>query len=272
VTHLTPLFVPADRPERFAKAASSGADAMIIDLEDAISPDVKDQARLPLIRQGILPGDIDIFVRVNAQGSLWHKDDIDALTGLRIAGIMLPKSENAGAIERLHRETGWPLVALIETARGLAGCRDIACAAGVMRLAFGSIDYAADLGMAHGRETLLAARAEIVLASRLAGLPPPIDGVTTSIDDEALVADDARYAVSLGLGGKLCIHPKQIAPTLRGFAPSEAEMAWARRVLAAPESGAVSVDGMMVDAPVRIRAGNILTREKSLMQNQREVK
>ncbi len=111
-----------------------------------------------------------------------------------------------------------------------------------------------------------------VLASRLAGLPAPIDGVTTLIDNEALVADDARYAASLGLGGKLCIHPKQIVPVLCGFAPSEAEMAWARRVLAAPARGAVSVDGMMVDAPVRLRAGNILTREKSLMQKQREFK
>jgi citrate lyase subunit beta/citryl-CoA lyase len=92
------------------------------------------------------------------------------------------------------------------------------------------------------------------------------------IDNEALVADDARYAASLGLGGKLCIHPKQIVPVLCGFAPSEAEMAWARRVLAAPARGAVSVDGMMVDAPVRLRAGNILTREKSLMQKQREFK
>jgi citrate lyase subunit beta/citryl-CoA lyase len=92
------------------------------------------------------------------------------------------------------------------------------------------------------------------------------------IDDDALVTNNAHYAASLGPGGRLCIHPKQIVPVLCGFAPSEAEMAWAIRVLAAPESGAVSVDGMMVDAPVRLRAGNILTREKSLKQNQREFK
>jgi citrate lyase subunit beta/citryl-CoA lyase len=153
---------------------------------------------------------------------------------------------------------------LVETARGLAACRDIACAAGVTRLAFGSIDYAADLGMAHVRDALLIARAEIVLASRLAGLPAPIDGVTTAIDDDETIADDARYAAALGFGGKLCIHPRQIPPVRRGFAPSDAELAWARRIIVAPEGGAVSVDGTMVDAPVRLRARQILVRAKAV--------
>jgi citrate lyase subunit beta/citryl-CoA lyase len=270
MTHVTPLFVPADRPERFAKAASSGADAVIIDLEDAVGADAKDQARSALRRQGVLPEDVDIFVRVNAQGSVWHEDDIAALSGLRIAGIMLPKSEHAAAIETLHRATGFSVMALVESARGIAACRDIARAAGVARLAFGSIDYAADLGMAHSRETLLAARAEIVLASRLAGLPAPVDGVTMAIDDDELTADDARYAAALGFGGKMCIHPQQIAAARRGLAPSAAEMAWARRVLAAPESGAVSVDGMMVDAPVRLRARNILSRGNAVRRDDTE--
>jgi citrate lyase subunit beta/citryl-CoA lyase len=118
--------------------------------------------------------------------------------------------------------------------------------------------------MAHVREAMLAARSEIVLASRLAGLPAPIDGVTTAIDDEEMIADDARYAAALGFGGKLCIHPRQIAAVRRGFAPAEADVAWAQRVLAAPEGGAVSVDGMMVDAPVRLRARNILSRGKAV--------
>ncbi|WP_035189420.1 aldolase/citrate lyase family protein, partial [Acidiphilium sp. JA12-A1] len=88
---------------------------------------------------------------------------------------------------------------------------------GVARLAFGSIDFCADLGAAHTREALLHARAELVLAARLAALPPPIDGVTTAIDDEAAIEDDARHAASLGFGGKLCIHPRQIAPARQGF-------------------------------------------------------
>jgi citrate lyase subunit beta/citryl-CoA lyase len=101
---------------------------------------------------------------------------------------------------------------------------------------------------------------EIVLASRLAGLPAPIDGITTAIDDDVTITDDARYAAALGFGGKLCIHPKQVAPALRGFAPSEAEIAWARLIIDAPEEGAVLIGGTMVDAPVRLRAQQIIIR------------
>ena len=108
------------------------------------------------------------------------------------------------------------------------------------------------------REALLGARSEIVLASRLAGLPRPIDGVTTAIADETLIEDDARYAHALGFGGKLCIHPKQIAAARRGFAPSADEIAWAKTVIAAPGAGAVSTGGIMVDAPVRLRVRQIL--------------
>lgn len=264
VVSIAPLFVPADRPERFAKAAGSGADAVILDLEDAVGADAKELARSALWQPGILPTGIDVFVRINASNTIWHEGDINALAGLQIAGIMLAKAESANQIEALHRRAKRPVIALIESARGFAACRDIACAIGVMRLAFGSIDYAADLGMAHVRDALLAARLEIVLASRLAGLPAPIDGVTTAIDDDGLIADDASYASALGFGGKLCIHPKQIAAVLRGFAPSDAEVAWARRIIEAPEGGAVSVDGTMVDAPVRLRARQILLREPTV--------
>lgn len=267
IVNVTLLFVPADRPERFAKAAASGADAVVLDLEDAVGAGAKEEARQTLRRPGILPEGVNIFVRVNAAGSTWHEDDIAALAGLPIVGIMLAKTESAGQAEALHRGTSLPVLALVETALGLAACRGIASAAGVERIAFGSIDYAADLGMAHVREALLSARTEIVFASRLAGLPAPIDGVTTAVDNDELITDDARYAAALGFGGKLCIHPKQIAPVLRGFAPAEAEMAWARRILAAPEGGAVSVDGMMVDAPVRLRAKQILLRGAAISGN-----
>jgi len=260
MTALVSLFVPGDRPERFVKAAGSGAGAIIIDLEDAVGVGAKEQARSVLRRPGILPTGVEVFVRINSAGSLWHEADIDALVGLQLTGIILPKTENRGQIEDLFRSTNLPVVALIETAQGLAACRDIASAAGVTRLAFGSIDYAADLGMAHIREALLSARMDIVLASRLAGLPAPIDGVTTAIDDDVTITDDARYAAALGFGGKLCIHPKQVAPAMRGFVPSEGEIAWARLVIDAPKEGAVSVGGTMVDAPVRLRAEQILIR------------
>lgn len=129
--------------------------------------------------------------------------------------------------------------------------------AGVARLAFGSVDFCADLGSAHLREVLLPARFELVLASRLAGLSAPIDGVTVQLDDPQISAEDAAHARDLGMSGKLCIHPKQIAAIRSAFAPSESDLAWAQRVLASGE-GAVSVDGAMVDEPVRLRARRLL--------------
>jgi citrate lyase subunit beta/citryl-CoA lyase len=255
ISCIAPLFVPGDRPERFAKAAASGADAIIIDLEDAVAPERKAAARAALQPEDLPPG-ISVFVRVNALGTPWHDADVAALAGLGLTGVMLPKAEAGAAISALAAALpGKAIIALVESANGLAAAREIAACAG--RLAFGSIDYCADLGMAHGREMLLSARAEIVLASRLAGLPAPLDGVCTSIDAAAEVEEDARYARAFGFGGKLCIHPQQIAPTRAGFAPTAAQIDWAERVLAAG-GGAVTVDGKMVDAPVRLQARQIL--------------
>ena len=250
---IAPLFVPASRPERFAKAAASGADAVILDLEDAVPPDEKISARAALTTDFT---DLPVFVRVNAQGSLWHLGDLEAVGRLGAAGIVLPKARRdafAAVPETL------PVIALIETAEGLAQAREIASRPGVVRLAFGSLDYAADLGCAHIRAALLVARNELVIASRLASHLPPVDGVTEAIDDDDRVTDDARYARNLGFGGKLCIHPRQIAPTRLGFMPTVAEVAWARRVATAGD-GAVSVDGTMVDGPVRLRALALLAR------------
>jgi len=258
LTCLAPLFVPADRPDRFAKAAASGADAIIIDLEDAIAPDRKAEVRDSLSRDE-LPAS-PILLRVNGASTAWFAGDMTAALALGIEGLLLPKVETTDDIAKVRAAGLFNIVALIETARGLANVRAIA--SGVARLAFGSIDYAVDLGCAHEREALLAARSEIVLASRLAGLPPPLDGVTTAIDDPAAAEADARYAASLGFAGKLCIHPRQIAAVKAGFAPTAAEVDWANAVLAAPEGGAMRVAGTMVDAPVRLRARQILARRR----------
>lgn len=254
---LVPLFVPGDRPERFGKAASAGADAVIIDLEDAVAPQAKAPARDALPAALATP----MLVRVNAAGTPWHAEDVAAAARIGPTGVMLPKAEDMATLDQVAAVLGpsIPLIALIETARGLAAARALAAHPAVRRIAFGSIDFSADLGCAHVREALLAARAELVLASRLAGLAAPVDGVTTAIDDAALITDDARHARALGFGGKLAIHPRQIAPIRAGFAPDAAEIAWAERVLASGDSAA-AVDGAMVDEPVRIRAKAILAR------------
>ncbi|WPY96397.1 CoA ester lyase (plasmid) [Limimaricola variabilis] len=252
----TLLFVPANRPERFAKAAASGADAVILDLEDAVAREDKVMARAALdMRFTELP----VIVRVNAIGTEWHDADLAAVCALGAAAVMLPKSETPETLAAVHRQLGggMPILALIENARGLAQARAIATAEGVVRLAFGSIDYCADLGCAHLREVLQPARAELVLASRLTGIAAPVDGVTTDLSDPEITRLDAGHARDMGMTGKLCIHPRQVAPTASAFLPSEAECDWARRVLASGD-GAVVIDGAMVDEPVRIRARTIL--------------
>ena len=255
------LFVPADRPERWTKAFASGADAVILDLEDAVVASAKPGARRAL-REGsdvLAASPCPVLVRVNARSGEDHLLDIDAIRGLGLAAVMLPKAETAADVEATSAATGRPVVALIESARGLAAARTIAAACS--RIAFGSIDFAADMGSAHTRAALASARSELVLASRLAGRAAPIDGVTTSIKDPDLIRADAAHACELGFSGKLLIHPAQIAPALDGFRPSEDDVAWAERVLATRGGvGAAAVDGAMVDAPVFLRAEQIARR------------
>jgi len=255
------LFVPADRPDRWAKAFAAGADAVILDLEDGVAASAKPGARRALRegRDAIDAAPCPILVRVNARSSDDYSLDLDAVRDLGLAGVMLAKAETAADVEATSAATGAPVVALIETARGLAAARLIAAACA--RIAFGSIDFAADLGTAHTPAALASARSELVLASRLADRPAPIDGVTTSIKDPDLVRADAAHACELGFSGKLLIHPAQIAPAMDGFRPSDDDVAWAERILSARGAlGAAVVDGAMVDAPVFLRAEQILRR------------
>lgn len=256
VAWAAPLFVPANRPDRFAKAAASCADAVVLDLEDAVAAADKDHARARLAG---LPPDCPVIVRINAIGTPWHEADLAALRSLPLAALMLPKAEDADAIAGLACGN-LLIIALIETARGLAAARTIAALPNVARLAFGSVDYCLDLGMEHQRDLLLPARSELVLASRLAEIAAPLDGVTTQLD-AAAAADDAGHARAIGMAGKLCIHPLQVRSVIDAFLPSEAEVEWARRVLGSGD-GAASVDGEMVDEPVRLRAHGILERAR----------
>ncbi|ALN71896.1 CoA ester lyase [Aureimonas sp. AU20] len=253
------LFVPADRPERFAKAFAAGADAVILDLEDAVAADRKGLARVALREATSAIGEASclVLVRLNAVGSREHEADLALAAALPLSAVMLAKSERVEEVATVATATRHPVVALVESAAGLANARALAQVSA--RLAFGSFDFAADLGCRHTREALLLARLELVLASRLAGRPAPIDGVTASTRDEAEIEADAAHAAALGFAGKLLIHPAQIAPAARSFAPAEGEIAWAERAIAAGQGGgAVALDGEMVDAPVLLRAQAIL--------------
>lgn len=262
MTALSYLFVPADRPERYAKALGSGAHAVIVDLEDAVAPAAKPAARA-MLRAWLQSAQAQaVHVRINAAGTPWFEDDLALCAHAGCAGIVLPKAEGPEQIDRLVAAAhGKPVLPLIESAAGLAECRAIAASPGVQRLVFGSIDFQADLGIDGEDDALLAFRSEIVLASRLAQLQAPVDGVTTALDDATAIARDTARARRLGFGGKLCIHPRQVPEVHAGLAPRPQELAWAHRVLqAAASSGgaAVAVDGKMVDAPVLKRAQALL--------------
>lgn len=252
-----PLFVPANRPERFSKAAASGADAVILDLEDAVALEAKDAARAALVKDFT---ELPVIVRVNAHGTPFYAADMEAVTVLAPTAVILPKAEHPQTVmSAIKSLEGVPVIALVETALGLANVRQIAAIAGVVRLAFGSVDFCSDLNCAHLRDVLLPTRSELVLASRLAGIAAPIDGVTVQLDDISISYEDALHARNLGMTGKLCIHPKQIGEVIRAFTPNDEDIVWARQVLASGD-GAVSVDGSMVDEPVRIRARAILAQ------------
>ena len=258
-----PLFVPANRPERYAKAANSGADGIIVDLEDAVAPPAKAAARDTLV-QSLVSNPVfpaAVYVRINAAGTPWHEDDLAAVAKLPISGVVVPKAENVGELERIAGLVGGRdrIIALVELGLGIASARAIAPAVG--RMAFGTVDFAIDLGIAHTREALLSARSELVLAARLANRVAPFDGVTTAIDVDSETESDAAYAAALGFAGKFLIHPKQVGPAARGFSPPASDVGWAQRVMSATSDGAAaSVDGKMVDAPVRAMAEQILRR------------
>ena len=259
------LFVPGDRPDRFERAAASGTEQVIVDLEDAVDPESKDIAR-DHARRWLTSAGRGV-VRINAAQSPWFDADCAALAGLGgLDAVMVPKSEDPARLTALSHAFGPTvrIIALVESARGIDAAARIAAADGVSRLAFGSIDLAADLGCDHTRDALLLARSTLVLASRSAGIAPPIDGVTTDLDDLEVISDDARYSRSLGFRGKLCIHPKQLAATVSAFMPTATEFAWAERVLAASSGdGAVRVDGEMVDRPVLERARRIVNEARA---------
>ena len=259
------LFVPASRPERFDKALGSGADAVIVDLEDAVAPADKDAARAALAAW--LDPVHPVLVRINAADTPWFAADLELLARPGVSAVVLPKAEHPDDVVVASRAGGGlAVLPLIESALGFEQRRALAHADPVERLIFGHIDFQADLNMRAIEEELLPFRTALVLASRLAGIAAPIDGVCTAIDDAELLQADALRARRLGFGGKLCIHPRQVAVVNRCFAPSAEEVAWAQRVIAADTASggaAVAVDGKMVDRPVVLRAQAILVEAQA---------
>lgn len=250
------LFVPGDRPDRFAKAVATGADRVILDLEDAVAPSAKVTARASIAQWLQADGQVSgVLIRVNAVATAWHADDLALMATPGVAGVVLPKAESAAALAGLRAALppAMELHAIIESVAGLIHVRSLAAVPGLTRLAFGSVDFCNDAGMIDTGQVLDSVRAQIVLESRYAGLPAPIDGVSMAIHDEAALEADVRRSRSFGFGAKFCIHPKQIAAVRRGFLPSDLERRWAEQVLAAAAAnphGAFAVEGKLIDKPM----------------------
>jgi citrate lyase subunit beta/citryl-CoA lyase len=257
------LFVPGNRADRFDRAAGAGADVVVLDLEDAVEVSAKGVARDAVAGWLVTGG--EAVVRVNPVTSPYFHDDSSALAGLPgLLGIMLPKADAEALELAAARCPGVPLVPLVESARGVHEVHRVAAGHGVVRLAFGAIDLALDLMMEESPESLLLARSSLVLASRVAGLDPPADGVTTRLDDGESARLDAQAARALGFGGKLCIHPTQVPVVNAAFSPTADELRWAEGVLAALPGGAVRHGNHMIDAPLRDRARRIVARASAL--------
>ncbi|MBL0730678.1 CoA ester lyase [Piscinibacter sp. HJYY11] len=257
----TLLFVPADRPERLPKALAAGAVQVIVDLEDAVAPHRKREAR-DALAAALDAACAPVAVRINGADSPEFADDLALCRHPGVVAVVVPKAEDPALLAQVAAAAPQAmLLPLIETARGIASTDALAGAPRVQRLVFGSIDLQLDLGLGGGDEELLVFRMRLVLVSRLAGLAAPVDGVTTTLDDVETLREDALRARRLGFGAKLCIHPRQVPVVEAAFTPSAEERAWAQRVLAAAEAAqgaAVAVDGRMVDRPVIARARALL--------------
>jgi citrate lyase subunit beta/citryl-CoA lyase len=261
------LFVPGNRPERFTKALGSGAHAIIIDLEDAVAEEDKAAAR-SAIRQAWPSFSAEqrqrIVIRSNAPGTRFYGEDLMLAEELAIACLLIPKSES---IDQINGAAGvlptTAIIPMIETARGLQQIDAIANAQQVIRLALGNLDLQADLGMVCDAQEseLQVARFGLVLASRLAEIAPPVDGVTIATDDIDRIMADALRGKRLGFGAKLCIHPKQVPIVSKAFTPTEAELQWSNQVIEADKAskgGAVKLNGRMIDRPVVLLAKRLL--------------
>jgi citrate lyase subunit beta/citryl-CoA lyase len=265
------LFVPGDRPERVGKALATAADIVIVDLEDAVAADAKPAAREVIRRgwSGLEPGArARVAIRINAMDTPWHAEDTalaGELAGAGLRHVVLPKCEAVAHVQSVATVSPLlQLLPLIESAEGLAAIDRLARCPGVARLVFGHLDFQLDLGMecSEDERELDATRLQLVIASRRANLPPPVDGVTVQVQDSARLQADCERGRRFGFGGKLCIHPRQVDGVNRVFAPTPAQQDWARRVLEASHAhgqGAFMFDGSMVDAPVLARARRYLS-------------
>lgn len=249
------LLTNGSQHDRFGAAARSRADIVVLDIEDAVAPKDKVAAREGVV-QWLAAGNTD-WVRVNGFGTPWWADDLEALKGTSVGGVMLAMVESVDHVtETAKRLPGLPIVALVETARGLERITEIASAKGTFRLAFGIGDFRRDTGFGEHPATLAYARSRFTIAAKAAHLPGPIDGPT--VGSSALKLSEATaVSAEFGMTGKICLTPDQCPTVNEGLSPSQEEIAWAKEFFAEYER-----DGGQIrngsDLPRIARANKIL--------------
>jgi citrate lyase subunit beta/citryl-CoA lyase len=279
------LFAPGNHVRRVEKALSLGADAVILDLEDAVANAEKAATRAVVVEALGRPRRCQGYVRVNSLGTQWSHGDFTAVVAPGVDGIILPKVESASDLQTgewllgaLERERGLPeggidLIPIIETAAGFSNLKEIARAARrCKRLSFGAGDFTLDMGLTWTQDELelLPFRSAIVLESRAAGLEPPLDTVWAALKDADGFARSVQRVKDLGFQGKLCIHPDQVPVVNECFRPTESELSHSRRVVQAFEQAerdglaAIQVDGQFVDYPIVYRAQRLIARAKAI--------
>lgn len=266
---LVALYVPGDRPDRFAKALAAGADQVILDLEDAVAGDRKAEARAEVAAALVRGGQVSVAVRVNGAGTPWHAADLAMLAGLdRLPAVRLPKVERPADVEAVLGALGGrpvELTCLLESALGIEQAYAIAGHPGVSAIALGEADLRAELGIT-SEEGLDWLRVRTVVAARAAGLPPPAMAVYPRLDDPDGLAASCRRGAALGLRGRTAISPRQIPVIRAAFTPTEAEVVDAELVLQALAGAAGAVrlpDGRMVDEAMAAQARRVLALRAS---------
>ena len=275
------ILTPADDLHKITKAINSVADAVLIDMEDSIAPSAKASAREIMTQAP--SADIPVYVRVNPVSEEYFTDDVDAVSGMDCQGIVVPKVESAADMEICNRyvtkvgqgaghgETGLDVIPVIETAKGVVNMREILQAATCSsRASFGAGDLTADTGMEWTEDelTLHVVRTQMAIESKAAGLLPPLDTPHWEFRDMEKLKASAIRGRQLGFGGKICIHPAQLQVVNEVFSPTNAEIAWAQKVITEFEAaeaegkGCITVDGQMVDIAVAKRARSILYQQE----------
>jgi len=282
------LFAPADNQRILDKVFTAGADAVVVDLEDAVAPAAKTAARETLRSnlEALSPDETSpIWVRINPVGSDLWRDDLAAVVGPWLSGIRIPKAQDPEAIERVaelitlrEASSGMApgsvsLTLTIESALGVERCGELARCERVTNLCFGNVDFLADIGARDAEDGFAAlyAHSRVVLASRVAGISPPIAPVQTRLDDETALRTTTEKFRNLGFFGRSCIHPKQLAVIHEVFTPSPEEVGEAREIIAAYEkdletaSGSeVTRSGQFVDIAVVKRARAVVELAEAL--------